>query len=183
MSTRFDFIRKQTPKVRHLDGSVIEVGVFRGKGARHLLWGLPDKQVHLFDTWEGMDALVTNKDIDRWSKYAKVDFEVVKTYLLDQVGEELYANIHFHKGTFPESANGLEDVRFCLANIDVDLYRSTLDACKWVYPRMVPGGIMILNDYSCSECPGATEAVNEFFADKPERINCKGPERTEITKV
>ena len=182
MSTRFDFIKKQTPKVSHLDGSVIEVGVFRGKGARHLVWGLPDKQVHLFDTWEGMDDLVNlDFDQDRWAKYAKVDFQTVQNYLLEQVGKELYGNLHFYKGVFPESANGMKDERFCLAHIDVDLYQSTLDACKWVYPRMVRGGIMMFNDYSCVECPGATKAIDEFFADKPEDINCKGTEQTMVT--
>lgn len=184
MAIRFGWIKKQASKVAHLEGDVIEVGVFRGKGARHLLWNLPEKQVHLFDTWEGMTDLITpGKDINKWAKYNKVNFENVKKYLRDQVGEDLYEHFHFYKGFFPETARGLEDKRFCLVNIDVDLYQSTLDACEWVYPRMVTGGIMMFNDYSCPGCPGATEAVDSFFADKPEKINCQGTERTEVTKL
>jgi hypothetical protein len=182
MASRFDFITKQAAKVKHLNGGVIEVGVFRGYSARHLVWALPKKQIHLFDTWEGMDDLVDlSIDQDRWAGYSNVDFEVVHDYLKAQVGDKLFENISFYKGVFPATAEGMEDERFCLAHIDVDLYHSTKDACEWIYPRMVRGGIMMFNDYSCGECPGATKAVDEFFASKPETINCEGTERTEVT--
>jgi hypothetical protein len=120
-----------------------------------------------------------DKDRPQWNNYG-ADLEVVKAYLKKHT-RELYQNIHFHKGLFPHSAVGLEDERFCLAHIDVDIYESTKAACEWVYPRMVPGGIMLFNDYSCGECPGATKAVDKYFADKPEKINCLGTEQTEVT--
>ena len=38
------------------------------------------------------------------------------------------------------------------------------------YPRLVPGGIVVCDDYGFPTCPGATSAVDEFLADKPEKM-------------
>jgi O-methyltransferase len=38
------------------------------------------------------------------------------------------------------------------------------------YDRMSPGGIFILHDYSSGWWEGAKRAVDEFLADKPERL-------------
>jgi O-methyltransferase len=67
-------------------------------------------------------------------------------------------------------------------NVDVDIQKPTLAACEFFYPRMVPGGIMVFNDYKASKCKGATQAIDGFFADKPEDIIFNGGERTWIVK-
>ena len=41
-------------------------------------------------------------------------------------------------------------------------------ACEFFYPRMQAGGILLFDDYGYPSCPRAREAVDEFFADKPE---------------
>jgi O-methyltransferase len=69
----------------------------------------------------------------------------------------------------PETFAGLEDRRFCFAHIDLDLYQGVKDAVAFVYPRMPRGGLIVFDDYGFASCPGARKAVDEFFADKPER--------------
>jgi hypothetical protein len=54
--------------------------------------------------------------------------------------------------------------------LDVDQYKSYKDGFEFVYPRIVPGGIIIFDDYSCPATPGATIAINEFLATVPENI-------------
>jgi O-methyltransferase len=53
--------------------------------------------------------------------------------------------------------------------VDVDIYRSVLDCCRFFYPRLVTGGAIVFDDYGRNSCPGAKAAVDEFFADTPEQ--------------
>ena len=57
-----------------------------------------------------------------------------------------------------------------LAHIDVDIYEPTLASCAFFYPRMTPGGILLFDDYGFPACRGEKEAVDSFFADKPESV-------------
>ena len=74
----------------------------------------------------------------------------------------------FHVGRFPETFAGC-DWPIAFAHIDADIYQSVLDASAFSYEHLVPGGIIIYDDYGYPSCPGARRAVDEFYADKPER--------------
>lgn len=77
--------------------------------------------------------------------------------------------MHFIKGYFPETAAQLPDKgSYCLVHIDCDLYNPVRAAMEYFYPRLVPGGFLLVHDYSSLHWDGAEEAVDEFFADKPE---------------
>ena len=59
------------------------------------------------------------------------------------------------------------DARFCFALIDVDLYRPTLVALEKLWPRMTPGGIVVIDD--CHErhvYDGSRQALEEFVAPR-----------------
>lgn len=58
--------------------------------------------------------------------------------------------------------------RIAFAHIDLDIYQSILDSCRFIYPRLSPGGVIVFDDYGFMSCPGAREAVDRFFADKLE---------------
>jgi O-methyltransferase len=66
--------------------------------------------------------------------------------------------------TFGESG----DLRFAFSHVDVDIHKSVLDCCRFLYPRTAMGGVIVFDDYGFPSCPGARQAVDEFFADKPE---------------
>ncbi len=74
-----------------------------------------------------------------------------------------------HAGLIPETFVGLEDSVISLAHIDVDQYQAVLDCLSFIYPRMLKGGWIVLDDYACPGCPGATRAVDEYLVDKPEK--------------
>ena len=48
----------------------------------------------------------------------------------------------------------------------------TITCLEHAYPRMLPGSVMVFDDYRVSEgvYPGADRAVDEFFRDKPEKL-------------
>ena len=76
--------------------------------------------------------------------------------------------VEFHPGWIPDTFHNMSDAQVALAHVDVDIYRSILDCCEFIYPRLKTGGVMVFDDYGFATCPGARKAVDEFFADKPE---------------
>ncbi|MGG2329593.1 TylF/MycF/NovP-related O-methyltransferase, partial [Salmonella enterica] len=47
--------------------------------------------------------------------------------------------------------------------------RSTADALEFFWPRLSPGGMLVVDDYGIATCPGVRTAVEAFFAGKSER--------------
>jgi O-methyltransferase len=148
------------------DGDFLEAGVYRGGTAlllRHILDRRPGlRRLHLFDTFAGMPQTDPLRDRHRRNDFRDTSIEAVSGL----VGLE--DKIVYHKGLIPETFKGLEESRFAFSHIDVDIYQSVRDCCQFIYLRMAKGGIMLFDDYGLPSCPGARQAVDEFFADKPE---------------
>ena len=143
-------------------GEFAEVGVYEGGSARTTCEVKGDKELHLFDTFEGLpESAKQDRAVHKKHQYA-CSLESVQEYLKDQ------DNVFFHKGLFPDSAEGLKEMKFSFAHFDVDLYEGTLGCLEYFYPRMTPGGIMLSHDYSILS--GVEAAFTEFLADKPEEL-------------
>lgn len=67
-------------------------------------------------------------------------------------------------GTLPDTLEGRDD-RFNFVHIDLDVYEPTLDVLRYVYPRMLKGGVIVLDDYGYHITPGIKKAVDEFVAE------------------
>jgi O-methyltransferase len=150
-----------------LSGSVLEAGVYRG-GTAMLLKNVieqsgTNKTLRLFDTFAGMPETHAAKDYHQAGDFADTSLQGV----MARVGDA--PHIKYHQGFLPATFAGLEDERFSFVHIDLDIYQSVLDAVEFAYPRMTPGGFIVFDDYGFASCPGAREAVDSYFADKPER--------------
>jgi O-methyltransferase len=152
--------------VAHLDGDVVECGCYKGASAYMMCWALQGTAalVHLFDSFEGLPPPEA-RDGDYWSQGAMAATE-------DKLHETLtgFNNYRVYKGWIPLRFHEIGERRMRFLHVDVDLYRPTLDSLMSFYPRLQPGGIILLDDYGFATCPGAKEAADEFFAAKPERI-------------
>ena len=95
--------------------------------------------------------------------FGDTSLAAVKSLLKD------FPNVTFCRGRFPETAGPVQDQLFAFVHIDADIYQSVKDSCAVFYPKMVPGGWMVFDDYGFLSCAGARTAVNEFFVGKPER--------------
>lgn len=152
-----------------VDGDTAECGVF--EGASSWLICAANRQFagqrihHLFDSFEGLSK-PDAKDGSYWTvgDLAR-DEELVSSNL-----KPFLANIEFHKGWIPERFADVESKTFSFVHIDVDLYQPTLDSVRFFYDRLCPGAIVLCDDYAFSSCPGATRAIDEFLADKQEKM-------------
>lgn len=144
-------------------GDIAEVGVYRGGSAKIICAAKGDRNLHLFDTFEGLPEV---DDVDAvWPFYKgkfAASFQDVQKYLASE------RNVFFYKGIFPDTSGPVTDRAFSLVNLDVDTYGSTKQCLQFFYARMSPGGVIISHDYLTA--PGVRKAFDEFFSDKPEPV-------------
>jgi O-methyltransferase len=95
-------------------------------------------------------------------EHADTSMEMVRQLTVDM---EL-ANVELLEGIFPdETGDQIKNRQFSLCHIDVDVYESAKQVARWVWPRLVSGGIIVYDDYGFSSCEGITSLVNERLQD------------------
>lgn len=156
-------LREYARQVAPLEGRLAECGVYRGASAWFLANELPDCDLHLFDSFEGLSAVDANDSAvpetrGYWKKGSM-------RAAVDEAQQNLraFGNIHFHRGWIPARFDDVADFMFKLVHVDVDLYEPTLESVRFFYPRLVEGGVMIFDDYGMATCPGAFKALHEYF--------------------
>jgi hypothetical protein len=142
--------------------------------------GLADRDIHLFDTFEGMTA-PTDHDV------SPLDPPALETWKAAEGGEqrpwsELFApelfdeqavretllatgypeeRIHITRGPVEETLPAAAPEQLALLRLDTDWYESTKHEMEHLYPRLADGGVLIIDDYGHWE--GARRAVDEYF--------------------
>jgi O-methyltransferase len=154
-----------------IPGAVVECGVANG-GSAAVLWHAAGKKRHLwmFDSFEGLPEPTAEdggRAMSQWVSrhvapdgWCKGSFKMVKEVLnLAQVPGK---NIHIIPGWISETLpTCIPNIKYiAVLHVDVDWYRPTMDTLKWLYPLVVPGGIVIVDDYDA--WPGCRLAVDEF---------------------
>lgn len=147
-----------------IDGSMAELGVYRGATAAFLHTLAPSRTLYLLDTFGGLpeNDLAADPSGESGKTCANTSIELVK----ERVGEE---NVVYCPGYFPDTASAIPDrERFALVHLDCDLLVPTRAGLEFFYPRMNAGGLIIVHDYCGTRWPGVAEAVDAFLADKLE---------------
>jgi hypothetical protein len=142
--------------VRALPGGVAECGSYRGATARFLAELLPDRDLDLFDTFEGFPDVDAAKD-GSWKPgdFGTTSVESVSSYLAG-------TRARLHPGRVPGTLDAVAHQRFCLVHLDLDLYEPTRAALPFFHARMVPGGCILIDDYGIRTGRGIEPAVREF---------------------
>lgn len=167
---------------RHeIPGSIVECGVWRGgsmmAAARTLIQqGDRTRQLWLYDTYDGMSE-PNDADIDFTGSRAdqllsaqdKQDPNSIWCRSpLDEVRQNLASTdypsekVRFVAGKVEETIPAQIPEQISLLRLDTDWYESTMHELVHLYPRLCPGGVLIIDDYG--HWQGCRRAVNEYFA-------------------
>lgn len=157
---------------RHLAGDTAECGVLHGGGSFLIMRATAsdNRTHHIFDSFQGLSSPGSLDQVtqDRTSQWEEGDLHVNEDIVTQNLSG--FGNFMTYRGWIPSRFDELSERRFSFVHIDVDLYQPTYDSLAFFYDRMVPGGIMVCDDYGFETCPGAHKAYNDFMADKPEEI-------------
>lgn len=153
-------------KNKQIPGDFAELGVYQGETAKIIHVMDPDRDLHLFDTFDGFsetDLSVEKGKEDKYrsSKFSDTSLAVVKNFI---DGNE---HIKFHPGHFPDSAANLDETIYAFIHLDADLYQPTMAALIYFYPKLSPGGVIIIHDYN-HNWDGLRKAIDEFSQTIPE---------------
>jgi O-methyltransferase len=151
-------------RAERIPGALAELGVWRGVTSAFLHRLAPERTLYLFDTFAGFpDADLP--DGARDERFRDTSEAAVRA----RVGAS--PNVRLRPGYVPETLAGLEDERFAFVLLDLDLYDPTLASLEFFYPRLSPGGYLVMHDYNNPESDWACKrAFDAFLADKPELV-------------
>jgi O-methyltransferase len=144
-----------------LDGDIVECGVYKGGTAAMIAKVISEsgtaRKFFLFDTFAGMPETDSSRDLHRKGDFADTSLEEVKTFV------NAPSIAVFRAGFIPDTFAGLESHHVSFVHIDVDIYKSIIDSLEFLWPRLLPGGSIVFDDYGFPTCPGARQAVDDFF--------------------
>ena len=156
-----------------LEGAFVECGVFKGGSVMNMaLTQLNfNKLVHiyLYDTFEGMTpqgefdinhkGVSADRILKNPSKLCICSLEQVKSHL--KLTGYPQGFLHFRQGDVAETLKTDLPKQISLLRLDTDWYESTKIELEILYPRLVKGGVLILDDYGYWK--GAKKAADDYF--------------------
>jgi len=155
-------------------GAIVECGVFKGNSLckfamfRELFGSKSAKKIIGFDVFGKFPQTKFEDDKKSRKKFiVEAGLEGISKKQLLDVLKHKNANtfVELVKGditkTVPNYVRAHPELRISLLNIDVDIYEPAVIILKHLYPRVVPGGIILLDDYGVFA--GETKAVEEYF--------------------
>lgn len=144
----------------HLVGEVAELGVYKGGSAVLLHAAAAQRRLNLFDTFTGHPVADRRFDDANAHPVGRFnDTSAAAVAALFPAG----ADVTIHAGVFPLSAVGWYPP-IVFAHIDADIFDSVHAACQLFWHLLVPGGVMVFDDYGFPDCPGAKLAVDRWSA-------------------
>jgi len=157
-----------------LPGDVVECGAFKGLSSyvfcsyiRMANADFTGAGYHIFDSFQGLGQ-PTAEDVIANHEYGAVgetsqpvgafqgSIEAVKATLRD------FPLIEYHPGWIPESFAGVAERNYKFVHLDLDLYAPIKGALEYFYPRMIRGGVIVIDEYGFPRWPGARKAADEF---------------------
>lgn len=171
---------------RSVPGAFAECGVWRGGSVLAMILtlqelGAGDRDIYVYDTFEGMTE-PTELDasdlepgaLDQWRDAGRRNVRPwgelfdVEDFNEDSVRSLLEGTgyppdrLHLVKGPIEETVPGVAPESLALLRLDTDWYESTRHELVHLFPRLVAGGVLIIDDYG--HWQGARRAVDEYFA-------------------
>ena len=119
--------------------------------------GLGDK-IYACDTFSGIVKAGAEDPHYVGGEHADTSARSVETLFYDTL--KLH-NIEILTGIFPEETGAkVANLKFRFCHIDVDIYQSAKDVAEWIWERLVPGGIIVYDDYGWDTTPGVARYVD-----------------------
>lgn len=168
-----------------IPGAFVECGVWRGGSMQAIALalldrGVTDRELHLFDTFEGMtepteeDKALDGTPAAHLLATSPRDAKIWAVASVEDVREGMEETgypaerVHYCAGRVEDTIPAQAPETIALLRLDTDWYESTRHELVHLYDRVSPGGVLIFDDYSTWQ--GARKAVDEFIATTGEPL-------------
>jgi O-methyltransferase len=158
----------------HLPGDFVECGVFRGD----MTWMITQtvdlqaagKRFYLYDTFAGLDPKYSSEDdfSDSPSFFRFIDREYkssdIEAHVRRRFSEKPY--VHVTKGVVPDVLHDVSPERIAFLHLDMNSPRAEQAALEFLFSRIVPGGIIIFDDYGWKQFQKQKESTDRVMAER-----------------
>jgi O-methyltransferase len=172
-------------KYKDTPGVYVECGVAAGAQVIAMAYGAPNKTIYAFDSFQGIPLpscmddqypgirMISDEErrllpgpgeqLLETTGATSVSLEDFKNHcLISGVGTR---NIKPVRGWFEETVINFSREKIAILRLDGDLYNSTAVCLKHLYPKVIDGGMVIIDDYQLRGC---RMAVQDFLEDHPQ---------------
>jgi O-methyltransferase len=169
-----------------IEGDVVECGVWRGGSSMMAALTLAElgivRRLWLYDTFEGMpppgahDIRYTgehaHESLDPTQRVAGASNDWAWATINDVTSNMRstgHRELELVAGKVENTIPARAPATIALLRLDTDWYESTRHELEYLYPRLTPGGVLIVDDYG--HWQGAKRAVDEYFRTRPILLN------------
>lgn len=163
-------------KVQGLKGDLVECGIAMGSGIAAMKLACPEKQVWGYDSFQGIHLAGPNDTeqpgIGPITHDTSGDLLVtsgVTVHTREQVNTILYEYLKFKEGDFflvegwvQETLPMIQPKQIAMLRLDMDLYDPTLCALEHLWPKLVKGGVLLVDDGNLA---GVMKACDFYFGE------------------
>ena len=151
-------------------GDFVECGTNRGGNAAAIMsyneFENSDKKFFLLDTFSGFDfTMLTAKeensvDVEAYKKRFQDCYEDVKKYFSSQ------PSVKVIKGSVPSTLSQIDSEKIAFLHLDMNCSAPERAAIEYLWDRITPGGVVLLDDYAWDEHEEQKQSLDEFAASK-----------------
>jgi hypothetical protein len=166
-------------RITGLPGEVVECGVYKAASLlrflsfRELLESPDSRKVIAFDAFGRFPGAADRDDQAFIQRFEQAGGAGISVPELERVlTKKSFRNTELVPGNINQSvpayADAHPELRIALLHVDVDVYEPTVTILNHLFDRMVPGGLVVFDDYG--KVAGETRAVDELLRRRPLRL-------------
>jgi hypothetical protein len=166
-------------RITLLPGEVVECGVYKGASLlrflsfRELIEAPDSRKVIAFDAFGRFPESGDQEDRAFIQRFEQEGGDGISVSELRRIlAHKGFRNTELVAGdinrSVPEYVKAHPELRIALLHIDVDCYEPTMTILQQLFERMVPGGLVVFDDYG--RVAGETRAVDEFLLQHPHQL-------------
>lgn len=154
-----------------LAGDFVECGVWRGFLSTAIMtyldWNNLPQRFYLFDTFEGLiPELLNETERQNTDKLQHLNWYFKDTFPFVSEHFRKFPRVQLIKGAVPNTLNDVEIERVSFISIDMNCVGPEIAAAKFFWPKMVPGALMLLDDYGFVSYEEQKEGFDAFAAEQ-----------------
>jgi len=155
-------------------GDVVEFGCYAGTTSvfisRYMNMQKSTREFHVYDSFEGLPEKGTKDQSRAGDQFIAGELSVSKKQFIVNYKKAGLSLPRIHKSWFNELSDDDMPNEIAFAFLDGDYYESVMTSLKLVWPRLVPGAIVVIDDYANEALPGAAKAVDEWLTIHPTKL-------------